>query len=91
MNVYQTQNIRNVVVLGHGSCGKTTLVESAAYVAGVTKRLGRVVDGTTISDFDKEEQKRQFLRASRSTSSIPRDISTLSVRRRRPAAQPVQR
>lgn len=68
MNVYQTQNIRNVVVLGHGSSGKTTLVEALAYVTGVTKRLGRVVDGTTISDFDKEEQKRQF---SISTSLVP--------------------
>ena len=52
MNVYETQNIRNVVVLGHGGAGKTTMVEAMAYVAGVTARMGKVADGNTISDFD---------------------------------------
>ena len=60
MKVYQTKQIRNVAVLGHGSCGKTTLVESLAFVTGVISRMGKVVDGNTISDFDKEETKRQF-------------------------------
>ncbi|MGN0266857.1 MAG: elongation factor G [Lachnospiraceae bacterium] len=60
MNVYETEKIRNVVVLGHGGAGKTTLVEAMAYVAGVTPRMGKVADGNTISDFDKEEIKRQF-------------------------------
>ena len=55
MNVYETEKIRNVVVLGHGGAGKTTLVEAMAYVAGVTPRMGKVADGNTISDFDKEE------------------------------------
>lgn len=41
MNVYETQNIRNVVVLGHGGAGKTTMVEAMAYVAGVTARMGK--------------------------------------------------
>jgi elongation factor G len=68
MKVYQTKQIRNVVVLGHGSCGKTTLVESLAYITGVTNRMGKVVDGNTISDFDKEETKRQF---SIGTSIVP--------------------
>lgn len=60
MKVYATEQIRNVVILGHGRCGKTTLTEGLAYLAGVTSRLGRVDDGNTISDFDKEEIKRKF-------------------------------
>ena len=68
MNVYGTKQIRNVVLLGHGGAGKTTLVESMALVTGVTKRMGNVVDGSTISDYDKEEIKRQF---SISTSLVP--------------------
>lgn len=60
MNIYETKQIRNVVVLGHGGSGKTTMVESMAYVTGVTNRLGKVDDGNTISDFDKEEIKRKF-------------------------------
>ena len=68
MNVYSTKQIRNVAMLGHGGAGKTTLVEAMALVTGITKRMGNVVDGTTISDYDKEEIKRQF---SISTSLVP--------------------
>jgi len=68
MNIYTTDKIRNVVLLGHGGSGKTSLVESMAYLAGLTSRMGKVTDGNTISDFGKEEQKRQF---SISTSVVP--------------------
>ncbi|MDD3253704.1 MAG: elongation factor G [Lachnospiraceae bacterium] len=68
MNVYGTKQIRNVVLLGHGGAGKTTVAEALAMVTGVTKRMGKVTDGSTISDYDKEEIKRQF---SISTSLIP--------------------
>ena len=68
MNVYTTDSIRNVVLLGHGGCGKTSLVEAMAYVSGLTRRLGKVSDGTTISDYDKEEIKRKF---SINTSVVP--------------------
>ena len=68
MKVYRTDEIRNVVLLGHGGSGKTSLVEAMAYVSGATNRLGSVSAKSTISDFDKEEQKRQF---SISTSLIP--------------------
>lgn len=68
MNVYTTEKIRNVVLLGHGGAGKTSLVESVAYMAGITGRMGKVEDGNTISDFAKEEQKRKI---SIYTSVIP--------------------
>ena len=60
MKVYRTDEIRNVVLLGHGGSGKTSLVEAMAYVSGATNRMGKVTDKNTISDFDKEEQKRGF-------------------------------
>lgn len=68
MKVYRTDEIRNVVLLGHGGSGKTSLAEAMAYVSGATNRMGKITDGNTISDFDKEEQKRDF---SISTSLIP--------------------
>ncbi len=68
MNVYTTDKIRNVVLLGHGGAGKTSLVESMAYLAGITSRMGKVEDGNTVSDFGKEEQKRKI---SISTSVVP--------------------
>lgn len=60
MKVYRTDEIRNVVLLGHGGSGKTSLVEAMAYVSGAINRMGKIDDGNTISDFDKEEQKRKF-------------------------------
>ena len=58
MNVYTTDKVRNVVLLGHGGCGKTSLAEAMAFLSGITNRMGTVADGNTISDYDKEEQKR---------------------------------
>ncbi|MCR5342726.1 MAG: elongation factor G [Butyrivibrio sp.] len=60
MKVYTSDKIRNVVLLGHGGAGKTSLAEAMAYLSGITSRMGKVSDGNTVSDFDKEEQKRQF-------------------------------
>ena len=68
MDIFKYERIRNVALLGHGSCGKTTLAEAMAYVTGVITRQGKIEDGSTISDYDKEEQKREF---SIQTSIIP--------------------
>ncbi len=68
MNVYTTDKIRNVVLLGHGGAGKTSLAEAMVYLAGITNRMGTVESGNTVSDYDKEEIKRGF---SLRTSVIP--------------------
>lgn len=68
MNVYTTDRIRNVVLLGHGGSGKTSLVEAMVYLSGATTRMGKISEGNTISDFDKEEIRRKF---SIQTSVIP--------------------
>lgn len=58
MKEYLAENIRNIAVLGHGSEGKTTLVESMLFISGAIDRQGRVEDGTTVTDFDPEETRR---------------------------------
>ena len=68
MNIYTTDKIRNVVLLGHGGSGKTSLAEAFGYLSGITSRMGKVDDGNTLSDYSKEEQRRHF---SISTSVIP--------------------
>ena len=60
MKVYETPNIRNVAVVGHGGCGKTTLVSAILFDAGAASRLGRVEDGSTVTDFDPDEIERKI-------------------------------
>ena len=57
---YELKDIRNVCLLGHGSNGKTTLVENILSLTGKIDRQGKVVDGNTVSDFDDEERRRQI-------------------------------
>ncbi|MFZ5974919.1 MAG: elongation factor G [Bacillota bacterium] len=57
---FEAKQIRNICVIGHGSEGKTTLVEAMLYNAGATDRMGKVEDGSTTTDYDPEEIKRQI-------------------------------
>jgi elongation factor G len=60
MKTYETASIRNVAVVGHGGSGKTSLVSAMLYDAGAVNRLGRVEEGTTVTDFDADEIARQI-------------------------------
>ena len=66
--MYTAKDIRNLALLGHGGDGKSALCESMLYVTKAITRLGKRADGTTVSDFDEEEKKRQY---SIKTSVIP--------------------
>jgi elongation factor G len=68
MNEYKADKIRNLVLVGHSSSGKTTLAEALLFNTGATNRLGKVEEANTVSDFDPEEQRRKI---SISTSLIP--------------------
>jgi elongation factor G len=60
MKVYDAPSIRNVALVGHGGCGKTSLASALLFDGGAVSRLGRVEDGTTVTDFDPDEIERQI-------------------------------
>ena len=60
MKVYETSDIRNVALIGHGNSGKTSLAAGLLYTAGASSRLTRVDEGNTITDFDDEEVARKI-------------------------------
>ena len=64
----KTERLRNIVLLSHGGAGKTILSEAMLDVAGVTSRFGTIEDGTTVSDYEPEEKRRQ---SSIQTSIVP--------------------
>ena len=57
---YETKNIRNICLLGHGNSGKTSLAEGMLFATGAIDRMGKVSDGNTVCDYDAEEIKRQI-------------------------------
>jgi elongation factor G len=59
MKVYDAQSLRNVALVGHSGAGKTQLLAALLYDAGAVNRLGRVDDGTTVTDYDEEEIARK--------------------------------
>ncbi len=60
MKHYDAENIRNIALVSHSGAGKTSLAEALMFVAGASKRLGKVDDGNTISDFNKDEIERKI-------------------------------
>jgi elongation factor G len=68
MKDYPPDKIRNIALVGHGSTGKTSLAEALLFAAGAVNRVGKIEDGSTVSDWDPDEQKRQF---SLSASILP--------------------
>jgi elongation factor G len=58
VKTYPSEKVRNIAVVGHQGCGKTTLVEALLFASGATTRMGTIADGNTVCDFDEEEHRR---------------------------------
>ena len=76
MKGYKSENIRNVALVGHGGCGKTTFLEAALLATGVISRLGKVEDGNTVSDYDKMEIEKGY---SISTAIVPVEYNKVKI------------
>ena len=76
MKGYTSENIRNVALLGHGGCGKTTFLEAALLATGVISRLGKVEDGSTVSDYDKVEIEKGY---SINSTLVPVEYNKLKI------------
>ena len=78
MKTYLAKDMRNVCILGHGGSGKTSLTESMLFLGGGTDRLGKVLDGNTVSDYDAEDIKRKI---SVSTSVAPLEWKNTKIKK----------
>lgn len=76
MKSYSPDKVKNIAIVGHGGCGKTSLAEALLFRSGATDRLGKIADGTTVSDCDPEEIKRK---ASLTLSVLPLEYSGYKV------------
>jgi elongation factor G len=76
MKGYTSNTIRNIALVGHGGCGKTTFLEAALLATGVINRMGRVEDGNTVSDWDKMEIEKGY---SISTSLVPVEFNKVKI------------
>lgn len=76
MKGYKSESIRNIALVGHGGCGKTTFLEAALLATGVINRLGKVEDGNTVSDYDKMEIEKGY---SISTSLVPVEYNKVKI------------
>ncbi len=76
MKNYSSENIRNIALLGHGGCGKTTFLEAALVATGAISRMGKVEDGNTVSDFDKIEIEKGY---SISMSIVPVEYNKVKI------------
>jgi len=70
----ETKKIRNLALLGHGGCGKTSLAEAMIYISGGSDRLGKIADGNTVCDYDSEEVARGFSLSSSMANIMWKDI-----------------
>ena len=76
MQEYKSENIRNVALVGHQGCGKTSLVEAMLFSAGATTRLGSISEKNMVSDWDEEEKARGL---SLSTSLVPVEFNSIKI------------
>ncbi len=74
-----TDKIRNVVLVGHGGAGKTSLAEAMLHLAGVTKRLGAVDSGQSVLDYDPEEIKRMMEISNRTLNAAKIVVSMIPI------------